>query len=84
MDVTVGPRHHQEHLLKLGLRLTLIRETVLSLKMLKMLTFLVLSDTIIAEPRAPGLETVVNHLSSLVLPPQLFCPPVLGLRAPPH
>ena len=25
---------------------------------------------------ARGLETVVNHLSSLVLPPQLFCPPV--------
>ena len=28
---------------------------------------------------ARGLETVVNHLSSLVLPPQLFCPPVCGV-----
>ena len=37
---------------------------------------------IIGEPGAPGLENLVNHLSSLVLPPQLFSPPVFGLRAP--
>ena len=34
VNVTVGPGHHQEHLLMLRLGLTLVGETVLSLKML--------------------------------------------------